>query len=954
MTLEDFFTLTEMNSGLASPSRVRELVAVMEKESDCAIKNTGEAARQWDAVASAIAATENKECLELFIQLDGLQFIVKWLKEAQKLGDDSSDDSVEESITHMLQALGKLHVGYEKLVDSAMLTTVKDLLGHSSSKVKDKAQELFDSWKGAKDGDSSHSTVEGLEALRVGEIGKSGDSKSGSGHSESPQKEKEQESMRDEPMLSAVSDAVNADEAENTDKLEEKTVPVAGDDTPSDPVGSPSLAKAATALPQIYSVDVVSAKSSTVAVSEDMLESGMNVDEIQPAGDGKVSEGSGAEEAVKSRSAVAEHTVAPNPDPSSPEQRKNDDKGKIPMENAISATKQADELKDSKLGTSSGGIESWEGSKGFGAFLAGMADHGKASEHDEASSDDNLTSNYKFTKSAKENVRSGEKSDTELLGIVDPLEMARQVAIEVEREVVDYRRSGSGSGIQTGDNIQMPESPDSVGGRQSHESSRSSSKDASSEPGLSDEEDSPIQDETMAEQTNAITEATQDVVTAERDIPRFDLNQKFDLEDADPTRSQSSAAVTIVATSIASTSRAAAAAPGVSVTTPLELGSASSSAFRRVPDSEIDLPTGEDNSSPMIKRDCLDFDLNVADNPEVRTEDQPVDTLALMSSTFGAPGESSSAGANSKSPQLHLDLNHTSEDPAPPVVRQLFGFDIGANPSSSKLPSLKNIDLNDQPSFLKGITGSSSNSSRAPQSFNFSGDSRPDSSVISLLGTRVEVNRRTTAPQPATPSNGQNPEFPYDMNSGRAGNFLGVIPFAHSPVYGFNTATPPPVMPFPPTVFGAGAPIPYMVDARGTPVIPQIVGSTSAMPTGFQQGPFFMNMSTPPTPSNVGSSRSGFDPQLMPGGSRDATGFTQFLNLGPVRSMEEPSTVTIRYNHNLHASDAVMYNSNARSMEDAVRYNSQSSYSPVVGGKRKEPENGWDHGSVRNQNPPWK
>jgi hypothetical protein len=72
MTLEDFFTLTEMKDGLTAPSRVHELVAVMKKEKFTVVKNIGDATRQWAAVASTVAATENKDCLDLFINLDGL------------------------------------------------------------------------------------------------------------------------------------------------------------------------------------------------------------------------------------------------------------------------------------------------------------------------------------------------------------------------------------------------------------------------------------------------------------------------------------------------------------------------------------------------------------------------------------------------------------------------------------------------------------------------------------------------------------------------------------------------------------------------------------------------------------------------------------------------------------------------------------------------------------------
>lgn len=91
MTLEDFFTLTEMKDGLTALGRVKELVNVMQKEKDCIVKNVGDATRQWSTVASTIAATEDKDCLDLFVQLEGLWFIDRWLKDAQKFGNDTGE-----------------------------------------------------------------------------------------------------------------------------------------------------------------------------------------------------------------------------------------------------------------------------------------------------------------------------------------------------------------------------------------------------------------------------------------------------------------------------------------------------------------------------------------------------------------------------------------------------------------------------------------------------------------------------------------------------------------------------------------------------------------------------------------------------------------------------------------------------------------------------------------------
>lgn len=67
MAIEDFFTLTEMKDGLTAPARVKELINVLQKDKHKTIKNVGYSTRQWSSVGSTIAATENKDCLAIFL-----------------------------------------------------------------------------------------------------------------------------------------------------------------------------------------------------------------------------------------------------------------------------------------------------------------------------------------------------------------------------------------------------------------------------------------------------------------------------------------------------------------------------------------------------------------------------------------------------------------------------------------------------------------------------------------------------------------------------------------------------------------------------------------------------------------------------------------------------------------------------------------------------------------------
>ncbi|KAG2263296.1 hypothetical protein Bca52824_070375 [Brassica carinata] len=160
MALEDFFTLTELKDGLTVTSRVQELVSVMQSNKDSVLKDAGDASRQWTAVASTIAVTKNRECLDVFVNLDGVRYFGSWLAEAQTLGNESVDKSVEESILALLEALENLGVDGSRLVSSGIWVAVKKLVDHGSSRVQDQARKLFGSWKDKIDYDHSERDTE--------------------------------------------------------------------------------------------------------------------------------------------------------------------------------------------------------------------------------------------------------------------------------------------------------------------------------------------------------------------------------------------------------------------------------------------------------------------------------------------------------------------------------------------------------------------------------------------------------------------------------------------------------------------------------------------------------------------------------------------------------------------------------------------------------------------------
>ncbi|KAL2468232.1 Transcription elongation factor (TFIIS) family protein [Forsythia ovata] len=550
------------------------------------------------------------------------------------------------------------------------------------------------------------------------------------------------------------------------------------------------------------------------------------------------------------------------------------------------------------------------------------------------------------------------KSIVELdYGILDPLEVARQVAIEVERELVDFREQSCSSSEKAPEGkLQEPDSPDFLSGKRSH-ASKGSPEEVAHDPDLSaealpmQEEESatssenldtePI-DDTQDVETSQVSEVAQEEANTVRGLCNFDLNQEVCSEDTDPPGNQISTTVSIVSASRAT------AAPGLPVA-PLQFegkfgwkGSAATSAFRpasprRMPEGDKDLSTGESSSCSKQRQGCLDIDLNIAESEDDRIGDLLPDKQVPVSSTL-LSGESS-VEANSRSERLELDLNRASEDGDVPsdwqINGQLFPKRNGhhsqalSSSSSLKQPSLRNIDLNDQPSFLNDYSDHSY-LTKLPQNLNASGNLKSDNSVISIMGTRVEVKRRDFVPHTLPSQNGRTPELAFDINLARTGSFLGMgsaPPYAHSTLYNYNGISPGHAMPFS-TMYGAAGPIPYMVDSRGAPVVPQIVGSPSALPPVFSQQPFLVSMTSSTLSNGVMPSQGSFDidsRMMLEGGSMGPAGLGLLSNSGPFRSTDEQ-----------------------------LRSYSQPSISSVVGEKRKEQDGGWEYYPFKHYTPPWK
>ncbi|CAA0841163.1 Transcription elongation factor (TFIIS) family protein [Striga hermonthica] len=831
MTLDDFFTLTEMNNGLTAPSRVKELMAMMQKERDCDVKTAADSTRQRSAVASVLSSTENKECLDLFLQLDGLHYISNWLKDAQTSSKDTNDIFLEEHITHLLQALEKLNVDCEKIIASEIRTVVEDFLDYNSRQVQDKAEALLESWKTKGGSDDAFPLV----VDKAGSL-TDDEAKDIIGCSDSSLNNIVHEITRDDKVLSTSSDVVlSHDQIENTTHESKKI----SDEKPLDHhVSLPSSPKDFHAQGSNQSEDVTEPsprKNSSEGLSR------VDSDEED--------EGFCAIDANQYR----------------------DSSDSIPKEGG-------GDINHCSLPESSKTI-SW------GNFLSGISNFVKTNDlADNHSPAKKLTDREEYDRATK-------RPDVEIdYGIVDPLEVARQVAMEVEREIVDYRENSFSSTEKlpgSNKSSRRVDSPDSVSGKNSKSPMNKAEEKSSSSNESSTSSENPNTDGTQDVATSQVTEAAvaqEEANTMEEKVARnfFDLNQEVtmldDCGDADAhLENQFSSAVSVVSASRATPS--ASKPPGG----PLEFegnlgwkGTARTSAFR---------PASPRRAAPEGERK-LDFDLNVSESID-----------------------ESSAEANSKiTGLLELDLNRTSEDSSGgPVLDWRIGSFYPQQSPPVQQPTTRGIDLNDRPSFFANVSSDNNSSyiiSKSSQNQNLCDP------AISLMGKKVEIEQRDFFATQTMPShqNGRNSGAGFDYNMGRMGNFIGIgpaVPYAHSPVYGYSNVPPGPTMPFSGQVYGPG---PHS--------IPYMMGSASGLPAAsFSQTPFLVNMNGPAmAPNGVEPSRSNYDlnsGMFSESGSRDPSGLGLFLNSTNVRPVEGPTPP-------------------------------QGTMGSSFGAKRKEPENGYN------------
>lgn len=910
----DSVFITEMKDGFTSSARVKELVNAMLAERDSVSKIDVYVTRQWSTIASTIAATEDKECLDLFVQLDGVSFINKWLEDARKLGNEPSDSSAEESIHALLLAVEKLGISYEQTLAYGIRVTVEKLLSYNSVRVQEKAKALFDSWKQSGDGDAITS-IGGEGGQTMSSTTNNSTSVEGTQEETHSKTGDDMANMSANGVLIAKIDDIepqldNEEKALHNDNMKD------GDSTRNKP-SEESLCYAGENSPRHLEGDASNSTSIAVVPKEDEM-----VSNNQSSGDKEHKQEVAIPLEILDAMEISPFFMLKDSEPVAQTDLQNNtvtevdnNLKELAMDNnrmdTLSSSSQANRLikvdgappdQNETMAVSPNLSKDCDTNVLRGSQIL------ENSEKSTSSGDSDSFNDADFFKTIKEDydvVKNRSGLDFSY-GICDALKVARQVANEVEKEVEgQIEESGSDSSQENLVEPREPDSPASVHGNETQTNEGSSREDLPKVgEGSKDENVSIVEQESQGK--------------SDKEINIFDLNEDICFDDMDQNIDTLPTPVSIVSASRAT------AAPGFPES-PLQFegshgwkGSAATSAFRAASPRKIHDSDKFDNNLNN-RQNFLDFDLNMSEEGDNKAMD-------LLSHKQNLHSAESSGEA-----KISLDLNRTSDedDPQPSDWRlseRLLLSKNGhhnASPSTSsssmQQPSRNFFDLNDQPSLFNG----SSEVNLKPDSQKLHSFLGPGSSnnVISIMGTKVEVNRKDFSPHPPFLPNGKILEPATGANLARNGGISGIrsaLPYPHPGMFMYSSGlTSGPPGPFSPVMYGPSGPIPYMVDSRGAPVAPQFLGSAPYSQTPFSSSGNYPGLYGP----GPGPSRPTFELNLGLMGeriNRESGGLRQFLGPGPNQSLDD-------------------FRSNGF-------------------GKRKEPDGGWEpyQFDYKHQHPQWR
>ncbi|XP_010920135.1 uncharacterized protein [Elaeis guineensis] len=973
MTLEDFFTLNEMKNGVSTLPRVEELISAMERQKDCVVKNAGDTTRQWSTVAHTLAATENKDCLRRFVELNGLFFLNQWFQEALKCGNDGSSSTMEEVIHSLLGSLERLPVDKKNLTAYGIWATAEQLLAQRNPSIKERVRNLLDKWNsgmvndvgqdmenGGTCQDNQHkpsadaNTIEDGHLLHPLDISSCNlgheerncrvDSAGAESHlsnftkiSDSPQLDITNDVKISTPNLTMPTESqnsANANEAEISSphschvsnscqdnfSVTKESVPAVGMASADLCSSSVVWGKAADKQSEVSKLkDVDSVKEMEVDVVVNMTEVDQRKSSQKENCNAPTSSGVSAPLSAQKMESTISCNFYPRESKccvskaSEPQPTNKGTDCRLPK--YFSTTKELNSVAYVAMGSqdlpsSMCELSKIDGSENsFQRKEAVESDSGINEHCNEAKLKVSEGVNLVIPSSSSKKVSmkvTGEmdrRSEMEFeCGEIDALEVARQVALEVEREVVDYREPfcSSSPEIDSGERVETC-SPELVEGKQDRPTIEELNQNESpTGKDLSDSSSSLKDDNSeILAQSGIDTERNEQDIKPElttvaqevdfkigKNVWDFDLNEDVCTEDDHPINSTLNSQVNLSAPkAVVAASKGAPELPVSPSCFEGELGwrgSAATSAFRpayprRTPDAEMNL-------GPKNRTSLSEIDLNVAES-----EDNVAVDLASVKEVphlSGFPsGESSMEISSRRVERLKLDLNRLGDEDMSPHPSSFWnlhhqnGDQSLSAASSSRQLSMKDFDLNDNPS-LFDIGGSHNPNKPSFKASGMSGSVELDDPVVTIMGSRMAAEKK---------------DYGNQTQQSYLGNVLSLepavsarqmLPYAHMPppAYRYTGLGTGPALPYPPALYGPNS-VPYMVDSRGAPVVPQIIGSAGLSGAPSATPPFLTSVhGTPRSSKGTGSSQSGVDLNsamtLMDSGNREPGGFRQLVVQG--------------------------------------------------------------------------
>ncbi|KQJ89561.1 dentin sialophosphoprotein [Brachypodium distachyon] len=909
MMLEDFFTLTEMKDGISTVARIGELVSEIEKLKNVVTHNEADLIRQCSTAASTLASTKNEECLQHFIQLNGVVFLNQWLQDAQNCSKNANT-SAEDLILAILTALECLPDNLQSTY-CGILPTVQHLLAHANTKINQKARLLCDKWSSTPECCTDNQEVVTKEARQT-----------------------------DQPKLSEASQNTENNKIGGSHEavIVEKELKPEVMLCPGVPLSNPSLTNDNSDIVKQPRLLTSADSSNGNAILGDMNSSVSSVvshgsseklpvtEEISATNDeGLAINGLLRSDSLSAKSGVGqvapqETTEAKSSELNKPEHSFVGRKMDVEDQN-VPANLDIEEVESLSADMSRSEKNTMEDLNHLANVSLGMqdlsAEESMGKEAPTSSSDTNAegtVNEFRLKRCMSSFADSSKAAETKFTALkgdkstsaaeyddTDALEVARLVAIEVEREVIDYRGPFCSSpDINSGHS----DSPDLEARRQPEPPIDGSNDNKSSTTG-----DDSGSSSSLKEDGSGITDDSGPFSRKRRrdtELGDFDLNENQCPEETDcHTKS-------ILSNSINLSTPIAVAASRASSVFPARLhfegqhgwkGSAATSAFR--PASPRRTPEGEKSMSATSQKASNMFDLNLADNDNAIVG-EPLSTTIQLASVQSSRDTSIAVAVRGG---IDLDLNFPCGDEETTIMtsnvpsflnRERFtgNWNQPSSSSSSRQPSVKNFDLNDNMSLLygssRGADTSSVKSSRKDTS---------DLSAVTILGKRIVVGQQEQRQQIQHDFLGSSVQSVVHARSSQL--------YTHAPPNHSADSYPfQPALSFPPPFYASGG-VPYMVDARGALVMPPLPGL------------------------GVGISHPSFSGRTIPPSSTELSYFDPSMGLNYGLSSEVAQTEEGSY-------WPVSFQGQTIFVDECMRNMSRGGSTSEVVSKRKEPESGLD------------